>query len=37
MNILVLSASNIGKRTKTATEALFQTLKREYDGEHSLK
>lgn len=36
MNILVLSASNIGKKTKTATEVLFNTLREQYDSKHTL-
>ncbi|HLR92756.1 MAG TPA: NADPH-dependent FMN reductase [Atopostipes sp.] len=37
MKILVLSASNIGKRTKTATDALYQSLKEQYQNEHELE
>ena len=36
MNILVLSASNIGNKTKTATEALFQTLENDFAFEHKI-
>lgn len=36
MNVLVLSASNIGKKTKTATEALFQTLENDFASEHKI-
>lgn len=37
MKILVLSASNIGKRTKVATEALFKALHNQFEDEHFLK
>lgn len=37
MNILVLSASNIGKKTKTATEVLFKALQNDYQDQHQLK
>lgn len=37
MKILVLSASNIGKRTKVATETLFKALHQHYGDEHMLK
>lgn len=37
MKILVLSASTIGKRTKTATEGIVKSLKAQYDEEHELK
>lgn len=37
MKILVLSASNIGKKTKTATEALFKALHHAYEDAHMMK
>lgn len=37
MKILVLSASNIGKTTKTATETLAEALKSTYADEHEIK
>ena len=37
MKILVLSASNIGTKTKTATEVLFKALHREYGDTHLMK
>lgn len=37
MKILVLSASSIGKRTRVATEAVFNSLKEQHSEEHDLK
>ena len=37
MKILVLSASNVGKTTKTATEAAFSTLKNQYEQDYEVK
>jgi len=37
MEILVLSASSIGNRTRVATEGLFDALNDQYEEEHDLK
>lgn len=37
MNILVLSASNIGKTTKVATETIFESLVTTYQTQHEIK
>lgn len=37
MKILVLSASSIGKRTKIATEAVYQALEEQHGEEHDLQ
>lgn len=37
MKILVLSASSIGKRTKVATESVYESLKNQHSEEHDLK
>lgn len=37
MKILVLSASNIGNKTKVATEALFKSIHKQYGDEHLYK
>lgn len=37
MKILVLSASSIGKRTKVATEAVFESLKEQYEETHEIQ
>lgn len=37
MKILVLSASNIGKTTKVASQAVYESLNNQYENEHAVQ